>query len=635
MAITDLRGRPIGPGHVPPPVIIPPYPGNGRAIGIQNAIVHQVEQQSQVVAGQNNPIRIIYGRQIVGADICGIGNHEGNLILLCVWCEGEIDAVETFWVNGQTPNEQISGLATHYTGTATQGVDSRLRLAFSSGSYTYNDAMPGIAYSVFEVRPGISAGFPQITALIRGLKVSSSFGGAKAYSTNPAYCLVDFIENTRYGMARAVDWTSVATVAAYADAMIGSPAEKRHQFSLVIDSPQAVESWLNVIRDYADCWVVPEGEGYRLVLDSTGTVGASKTISGISKAKPARITATAHGFVANAVVKITGITAGMVEANGKVGVLRIVDANHFDLAGIDSSAFTTWTAGGSATQIGASAFSFGTSHIMARSFSGGLRAVMDSPTVVEVSYTDTSAYPWRTDKTDPVFISGVYDNPPTVPFRRTSVAKAGLTRYSEANRYAIELLNSGQVDDLSVRFQAFDVALSLQAGDLIDVTHDGLDSKLMRLTSIEPVEPGRWNIAATEHDDAKYSTEVVSGPSSIDTTLDSPLDPPRVSGLVIAEVITQIATGDFVSQISATWNDLSPPAGTYPFVLHYRIDIYDGETLAETGTFPPPYPKTASIRFVSTPFRRSRSRAIQRKPRSPTTVKRNCRPTYRRSAPTK
>jgi hypothetical protein len=582
--VTDARGRPIGPGHVPIPVIIPPYRGGSKAVGVQNQIVTSVEEQSLVVAGQNNPLRILYGRQVVGADICGIGDHEGNLILLCVWCEGEVDAIETFWVNGQVPNSQITGLATHYTGTATQGVDSRLRLAFSSGSYTFTDAMPGIAYSVFEVRPGLNAGFPQFTALIRGLKVASTFGGGKSYSTNPAYCLADFIENTRYGMGRSVDWASVATVAAYAGASIGSPSEVRHQFSLVIDSPQAVDQWLNVMRDYADCWVVPEGEGYRLILDSTGTVGNTKTITGISKANPARVTASAHGFAANAVIKVNGITTGMVEANGKVGVLRVVDANNFDLAGVDSLAFTTWTAGGSATQIGASSFSFGTSHIMARSFSGGLRGVMDSPTVVEVEYTDTSTYPWRTDKTDPVFIPGVYDNPPTVPFRRTTVAKSGLTRYSEANRYAIELLNSGQVDDLSVKFQAFDVALSLQAGDLIDVTHDGLDSKLMRLTAIEAVEPGRWNIAATEHDDAKYSTTVVSGPSTIDTTLPSPLSPPTVTGLVVTEVVTQIATGDFVSQISATWTDLAPPTGAYPFVLHYRIDIYDGALLAETGT---------------------------------------------------
>lgn len=568
------------------------YPGDAKVIASQDA-VPTIEWSSQVIAGQNNPIPIIYGRWTIGAAITLVAKnpgyrsdgtsdptHAGNLVLRCVWCEGEIDAIEAWYCNGADSSMYLPA-PRHYLGTQTQTPDPLLNRIING----YVDDLRGTAYSVFDVPPGLTSGFPQMTVRLRGLKVSTSSGGAKVWSDNPAYCIADFVENARYGMGRSIDWATVATVAAHADELIGSPPEKRHLFNLCLDEPQPVEQWLGIMRDYADAWVMPEGSGYRLVLDSTGTVGATRNLAGLSKANPMRVTTTAaHGYAAGAIVKISGIVGGMVEANGAVGVVRAVDSTHFDLDGINSTAWTTFTNGGTVTQIGASSFSFTAANI-AR-LTSAKRGLMQSPTVVEVDYTDTSATPWRTDTAaDLMFVPGVYDSPPTVPFRRTRVNKPGLFRKSEATRYGIELLNSAQLDDLSVSFQAFDVALKLQAGDLIDVTHpSGIDAKIMRITAIEPAGPGRWNIAAAEHDDAKYSTVVVSGPSSGDTTLDSPLNPPTVTGLALRELNPQVATGDYISQIQATWTDASPPAGSYPFVLLYRVDVFDGENLVETGT---------------------------------------------------
>lgn len=590
------RKPPEGYGRAPPSG--GPIPGYiGPVVGLQNEIVKPVEQQQLIVAGQNNPIRIVYGRQILGADVAGIEMRYGNLILLCVWCEGEIDAVERYWVNGADPSGLIT--ATHYTGTSWQNPDPTLVAACSvrqGGGFAYTDSLPNIAYSVFEIPPQCNSGFPQITALIRGKKVASSSGGAKTYSDNPAYCIADFIESDRYGLGRSVDWDSVAAVAAYCDEAIGSPAEKRHQFSLTIDSPQAVEQWLTVMRDYASCWVVPEGGGYRLVLDATGAVGTTRVVTNITKANPMRVqTSVAHGFANGAIVKIAGLTEGMLEANGAVGVVQVYDSDEFDLLGVDASGFSAWTAGGSATEVGASAYSFGSSNIVRDSLSAQKRGTMDSPTIVEVDYTNASTYPWRTDTTDSVFIPGVYDSPPAVPFRRTRVTKTGLTRYSEAYRYAVQLLNTAQLDDLTVRFQAFDVAVQLQVGDLIDVSHPcGITSKIMRLTNAEPVAPGRWNLTATEHNDAKYSDVVVAGPGPIDSTLPSPLSPPAVSSLALVEIVTQTGTGDWISQVSVTWDDLSPPSGTYPFVDRYVVSISNASTMIETGVV-----QRGSSRYVS------------------------------------
>ena len=79
-----------------------------------------------------------------------------------------------------------------------------------------------------------------------------------------------------------------------------------------------------------------------------GTAGAAKTITAITKANPAVLTSTAHGLVDGDVVKISSV-AGMTEINGKVGVVVVLTANTFELRGVDSTNFTTYTSGGSAT----------------------------------------------------------------------------------------------------------------------------------------------------------------------------------------------------------------------------------------------------------------------------------------------
>lgn len=79
-----------------------------------------------------------------------------------------------------------------------------------------------------------------------------------------------------------------------------------------------------------------------------GTTATGKTITAITKANPAVITATSHGFTEGMIVVVSGVT-GMTEINSRVGVVRNPTTNTFELAGVDSTAFTTYTSGGTAT----------------------------------------------------------------------------------------------------------------------------------------------------------------------------------------------------------------------------------------------------------------------------------------------
>jgi hypothetical protein len=79
-----------------------------------------------------------------------------------------------------------------------------------------------------------------------------------------------------------------------------------------------------------------------------GTASAAKTITAITQANPGVITATAHGFVNGQVVALAAIV-GMTQANGRAGVALVLSANTFSIIGLDTTAFTPYTSGGTAT----------------------------------------------------------------------------------------------------------------------------------------------------------------------------------------------------------------------------------------------------------------------------------------------
>jgi hypothetical protein len=76
---------------------------------------------------------------------------------------------------------------------------------------------------------------------------------------------------------------------------------------------------------------------------------SSKTITAITKADPAVVTSTAHGFVNDEEIIIQSV-GGMTELNKRVFTVANVTANTFELEGIDSTSYTTYTSGGTAAR---------------------------------------------------------------------------------------------------------------------------------------------------------------------------------------------------------------------------------------------------------------------------------------------
>lgn len=76
-------------------------------------------------------------------------------------------------------------------------------------------------------------------------------------------------------------------------------------------------------------------------------IAAAKTITAITAANPPVVTSTAHGYTAGDVVKIDGVV-GMQEVNNRAFVVANVTANTFELKGVNATAYTAYTSGGSA-----------------------------------------------------------------------------------------------------------------------------------------------------------------------------------------------------------------------------------------------------------------------------------------------
>jgi len=86
----------------------------------------------------------------------------------------------------------------------------------------------------------------------------------------------------------------------------------------------------------------------RVVKNGEFVLKAAATITNITQANPAVVTTSAaHTFLNGESVTITGVI-GMTEVNGNTYVIANVTATTFELQGVDSTAFTAYTSGGSA-----------------------------------------------------------------------------------------------------------------------------------------------------------------------------------------------------------------------------------------------------------------------------------------------
>jgi len=274
----------------------------------------------------NASIPVLYGERLIGGTRVFIetsGTDNEFLYVALVLCEGEINSIEEIRVDEKvvtfsgslTDNTQrtvassdsnfykdgVSYITVEpHFGTDGQSASSLLSTLSSWGS---NHKLSGICYLAlkFKWNADVFGGVPIVQAKIKGKKVvtldSSLNESSPTFSTNPAFCLLDYLRNERYGKGIAtanIDLQSFRDASQVCITQV-TPFSGASQINIfdtngVIDtSRKVIDNVRDILRGCRGYLPYVQGK-YRLVIETTGTasvsLGEDDIIGGYSLASP-------------------------------------------------------------------------------------------------------------------------------------------------------------------------------------------------------------------------------------------------------------------------------------------------------------------------------------------------------------
>lgn len=250
------------------PDYFPPRPPETRPITQPSAtqindVSDRLTDRTQTVtlSGVNKPVPVVYGERRVNGVYLARPIITGTYLYLCIgWSMGEIDGVVEFYENDQPLPGGYT--ANHYTGTEGQGVDPLMATAIPG----FDDAFPGVAYSVFRRAVSITPTWPRISALVRGRIVTDPRDTLSSWDKgqNPALAINDFVTNETFGPGLPV--VGVEDCADYCDTVInGAP---RSRFGITIADGAPIDDIMDLMTPYAECMWSKDGGEILLVPDA-------------------------------------------------------------------------------------------------------------------------------------------------------------------------------------------------------------------------------------------------------------------------------------------------------------------------------------------------------------------------------
>lgn len=212
------------------------------------------DDSTNKIALDRDIVPVLYGRRRISGKLVYANVIDDKLHLLHIFSEGEIDAFETVYINGEEASYYgaIVNVET-YTGTLTQSV-----CGLSAYDINFNDRLAGTAYIYTRItQSSYIQDLPAVEAVARGRKLYDPRTAQTVYSTNPALALADMLINKRYG-GRLADSPAVglATIFSIEDAadrcdeLLGTPPDqqKRFEFSYYFDSSITLASAIDIIK---------------------------------------------------------------------------------------------------------------------------------------------------------------------------------------------------------------------------------------------------------------------------------------------------------------------------------------------------------------------------------------------------
>lgn len=108
---------------------------------------------------------------------------------------------------------------------------------------------------------------------------------------------------------------------------------------------QSADTLYIVHPDYPPKKLTRTGHTSWTLVDFVAKNGTATAITAATKANPCKITSTAHGLINDDIIHITDVV-GMTEINDAFYVITKVDDDNFSLNGVNSTAYTAYTSGG-------------------------------------------------------------------------------------------------------------------------------------------------------------------------------------------------------------------------------------------------------------------------------------------------
>ena len=271
-------------------------------------------------------IPVIYGERLVGGTRVFIetsGTDNTYLYVALVLSEGEIDSIQQIIIDDRVvtfassfsdntavevdssdsnfykDSESLIRVEPHY-GSDGQSASSLLSTLSSWGS---NHKLSGLAYVAirFKWNQDVFGSIPKIQALVRGKKVvaynSSLVAQTASYSTNPAWCLLNYLTDARYGKGLAItdidlqsfydaSQVCVTQVTPYSG---GSDINIFDANAVLDTSKKIIENTRTLLKGCRGYLPYTSGK-YRLVIETTGsasiTLNEDDIFGGYSLASP-------------------------------------------------------------------------------------------------------------------------------------------------------------------------------------------------------------------------------------------------------------------------------------------------------------------------------------------------------------
>lgn len=458
-------------------------------------------------------IPIQYGPGFAGENVFACGKNGNNLVIGSIIALGEIEEITKVYVNDVDASGIAGVTVTEYTGTTAQTADATLAAVFGGYADTLvlsvNGTNIGVAYVVVEIAPGAIDSAPRITVKYKGLKnIEDTRIPNTAYYTNPVLCFRNWLKSTVYGPGLSIDDTAFEALADHCDTVPADDWQASHNYAV---GNFCKPTGANANNRMYEVTTDAGSSGGTEPASWDDTLGNTTVDSGITwTCRDGR------RHVCGMPMNTSADLAPWIEA-WRTACGAITFYNENGVSGVpDTTRATDHT------------FTHNSGNFPE---SPGItwqhESLANTPTVVKVIYTDTSALPWRDGTDARVAKSGV--DAGTTPLRESTIYARGIHRKSEAIRLATKRLNAYSLTNLRVSFPLFDEGLEVCAGDVVEITHPvGFSSKTLRVLSNPIQSAGRWLVDGYEYDAVVYSNYLVTEPTSPDFGLNVGASYPRV-----------------------------------------------------------------------------------------------------------